>query len=173
MDAFIGKTVYSNGSSAVVTTNSSTVITVASWTGGTPTAVKPYQVAAAGINGPMSVPVTIGTISSSGIVMMRQLVIVGNTALTAVSTTSRMAWGVTGSTALFLPTTAGDATGLTANKFWNSSGADTGGTLKTSTMADVAVGANMIITISGENILTGALTAIIYWDPISNGATLT
>ena len=71
VDAYIGLTVYSNGSSGVVTTNSATVLTVASWTGGTPTAVKPYMVGAAGINGPVGA-VTLAT--CTGVVLVHAVV---------------------------------------------------------------------------------------------------
>jgi len=175
IDAYIGLTVYSDGKSGVVTTNSDTVLTVDSWTGGTPTAVKGYMVGAAGLDGGIGAR-TLFTVT--GIVIVRAFIQHITTKFVDVAAdTARMSLGVTGVTNLFSGLVGSFSANTGDNYFgktsgWQTAGVGLIGNLASAVQKDVVIGANIIQTTDNGTIIAGVYEAYALWDPLTDGATL-
>ncbi len=165
VDAYVGLTIYTNGSYAVVTTNSPTVLTVASWiAGGTPTAPKSYMIAAAGAYGDLGdVPV----FDSSGtIVVVRDFIVLCTASVTSIATP-------------VLSFQAGLITGvnvanndLQTDSFVDNLGINNLVSLGAWRPQNTVIKDGIVARIGTSTIIGGSLDVYCYWDPVSPGATL-
>ena len=166
VNAYAGLTCFANGKTGVISSNTATILTVASWTGGTPGATSTYIIGAVGTVGSVG---AVPLFTTTGLVLVRAIAAKVNTTLVGASAT--LALGVTGSTGLFIPATVATTLTTTAS-LWASTVANSTGLALPAVAKDILVVANIIGTIAVADITAGALEIVVFYDPVTNGAIL-
>jgi hypothetical protein len=92
------------------------------------------------------------------------------TTLTDAANGATIALGVTGSTSLFVAATDTDL--VLTDTFWVDTVPDAAGVAQPAATLNVSIAANIIGTVAVEAVTGGVLQIVVFWRPVSAGATL-
>lgn len=112
---------------------------------------------------------TVALFTVTGKVLVNAIIPHCSTLLTATGAAT-VALGVTNATTLFIAATT--ATDIDADEFWVDTAPDISGVAIPAALKDIAVSQNIFLTIAAADVSTGTMTFDIYWQPISDGASV-
>lgn len=112
---------------------------------------------------------TVVVFTITGRVLVNMFTAFASTGLTEAGATSTIAFGVTGSTAIFLAQL--NSVDIDTDEWWNDTTPDVAAAQVDATAIDIAIAADIILTIGTQAVSAGVLVIDIWYTPITdNGA---